>query len=300
MAVTTDFPHIQRIVRFSLTTADAERAAQFYEAAFGCRRIGTDRLGGPDFERLICVDGGAKRITLRLGRETVELLQFDVPGRRYPQAASSYDLFFQHFAIVVPDMERAFQRLSGVAGWQPISMGGPQRLPASSGGVIAFKFRDPEGHPLELLAFPESGDPRWQKAADGETCLGIDHTAIGVSNTGGSVAFYESFGLAASARSFNYGSAQQRLDDLADVEVDVTALAPPDGTPHLELLCYRNTRGGCQPPTRAPRGNDIVSTRIVFEGAGQDGDLLVRDPDGHALLLVSRASPRWPPAGART
>ena len=31
------------------------------------------------------------------------------------------------------------------------------------GGVAAFKFRDPDGHPLELIQFPAGvGDPRWQ------------------------------------------------------------------------------------------------------------------------------------------
>lgn len=289
-----DLPHVRRIIRFSLTTADAERAARFYEAAFGCRRIGTDRLSGPEFCRLMGAGGGADRITLRLGREIVEFLQFDVPGSRYPHDPSSSDLFFQHFAIVVSDMGRAFQRLSGVAGWKPISIDGPQRLPASSGGVTAFKLRDPEGHPLELLAFPKGCNARWSNAAGDEICLGMDHSAISVSDGAASVAFYEALGLAVSARSFNCGSAQERLDDVAGARVDVTALAPLRDTPHLELLCYRNThrRSG----TAVPRSNDIACTRVVFELAERGRDLLLRDPDGHALLLVSQASPHWPSA----
>ena len=47
-----------------------------------------------------------------------------------------------------------YARLSAHAGWTTISTDGPQLLPASSGGVTAYKFRDPEGHPLELIAFP--------------------------------------------------------------------------------------------------------------------------------------------------
>lgn len=290
-----DLPHVRRILRFSLTTADAERASRFYQAAFGCRRIAMDRLAGPEFERLMGVGGGADRITMGLGRETVELLQFDVPGRPYPQDPASSDLFFQHFAIVVSDMGRAFERLSGVAGWTAVSAGGPQRLPASSGGVTAFKFRDPEGHPLELLAFPKGGGFRLSEAAGGETCLGIDHSAISVSDGAKSVAFYEDLGLAVSARSLNQGPAQERLDGVGDAEVDVIALTPPRGTPHLEQLCYRNTRG--RSLAAAPRCNDVARTRIVFELApaqgGSDGTRLVRDPDGHALLLVSQASPHW-------
>lgn len=45
------------------------------------------------------------------------------------------------------------------------------RLPESSGGVTAFKFRDPDGHPLELLAFPDGKVPsRWGAQPDAELC----------------------------------------------------------------------------------------------------------------------------------
>ena len=176
--MSADPPRIARLVRFSLTTADAKSAAQFYETAFGCRRIATDRLCGLEFDELTGVTGGADRITLSLGREIIELMQFDFPGEPYPRESSSSDLVFQHFAIVVADMKQAFQRLSTIGGWTPISTAGPQHLPVSSGGVTAFKFRDPEGHPLELLAFPEGGNLSWPAVSADEICLGIDHSAI--------------------------------------------------------------------------------------------------------------------------
>jgi len=288
--MTAHMPRIDRLACFSLTTADASAAAQFYEAAFGCRRIATDRLCGPDFERLMGVTGGADRITLSLGREIIELVQFDLSGEPYPRESSSSDLVFQHFAIVVADIERAFQRLSTVAGWTPISTAGPQRLPASSGGVTAFKFRDPEGHPLELLAFPEGGSSNWPAVSRDETCLGIDHSAIGVSDSTVSIAFYESLGLEMSARSFNHGAAQERLDDVPAVEVDVTALAPICPTPHLELLGYRSAE---RSPGSVRRSNDIASTLLVFEllggsnpAAGEIKPSLICDPDGHAFLVA--------------
>jgi catechol 2,3-dioxygenase-like lactoylglutathione lyase family enzyme len=234
--------------------------------------------------------GGADRITLNLGREIIELVQFDLPGEPYPHASSSSDLVFQHFAIVVADMMRAFQRLSTVAGWTPISTGGPQRLPASSGGVMAFKFRDPEGHPLELLAFP--GDVRSNSpgVASEEICLGIDHSAISVSDSAVSIAFYQKLGLCVSARSFNHGCEQQRLDDVPDAQVDVTALTPRCPTPHLELLCYRRAQ---QRLTPIRRSNDIANSHLVFElcsgSTAVDGQIIVRsmrDPDGHAFLIA--------------
>lgn len=286
----TDNPlRIGRLARFGLTTADAKSAANFYEAAFGCRRIATDRLCGPDFERLMDVSGGADRITLSLGREIIQLVQFDSPGAPYPSTSLSSDLVFQHFAIVVADIEQAFQRLSAIAGWAPISTAGPQRLPASSGGVVAFKFRDPEGHPLELLAFPDEACPNWQAESPGEICLGIDHSAISVSDSAASSAFYQDLGFSVSARSFNHGIEQQRLDDVPGAEVDVTALAPHRPTPHLELLCYRVAQ---QSPTSVRKSNDIASTHLVFDctisnaAEGRINMCLMHDPDGHALLIT--------------
>jgi len=281
---------IGRLARFGLTTADANSAASFYEAAFGCRRIATDRLCGPDFEQLMNVTDGADRITLSLGREIIQLMQFDSPGAAYPAASSSSDLVFQHIAIVVADMERAFQRLSAIAGWTPISTAGPQRLPASSGGVTAFKFRDPEGHPLELLKLPDDAGSNWKAVSSDEIFLGIDHSAISVSDSAASIAFYQNLGLSVHARSFNHGSEQQRLDDLPDAEVDVTALAPHCSAPHLELLCYR---GSQQIPTLVRRSNDIASTHLAFElctaSDAAESHVKMRsmhDPDGHAFLIA--------------
>ncbi|MGB8684208.1 MAG: hypothetical protein WCD12_15080, partial [Candidatus Binatus sp.] len=60
--------------------------------------------------------------------------------------------------------------------------------------VTALKFRDPEGHPLELIAFPPDDTPaKWQRSSTAE-CLGIDHSAISVAVTERSVKFYERLG----------------------------------------------------------------------------------------------------------
>jgi catechol 2,3-dioxygenase-like lactoylglutathione lyase family enzyme len=140
---------VNRLARFELVTPDADRLAQFYQRAFGFRRLTDELHSGSDFEQLRGVKGGARSTTVAFGRQTVDLLQFDQLGRPYPSPASSTDLIFQHIAIVVADMSKAYQRLSTVGGWVAISTDGPQRLPRSSGGVTAFKFRDPDGHPLE-------------------------------------------------------------------------------------------------------------------------------------------------------
>src|SRR5205814_1846750 len=69
-------------------------------------------------------------------------------------------------------------------------------------------------------------------------CLGIDHSAIVVANTGRSVAFYRDvLGFAIGPQSLNRGKEQIRLDRVPDAVVEVTSLDPaPVSTPHLEFL----------------------------------------------------------------
>jgi catechol 2,3-dioxygenase-like lactoylglutathione lyase family enzyme len=273
---------IARLARFVLVSADVGSLATFYERALGFHRIADARA------EVFDVEGGAMRITLGLGREIVELVQFDQPGAAYPDAATSSDLAFQHFAIVAADMHAAYRRLSEAGGWRAISSVGPQRLPASSGGVTAFKFRDPEGHPLELLSFPAGeAPPRWRTNGADEPCLGIDHSAISVSDSVRSTAFYEGLGLAVTARSLNRGPKQEALDGASEPPVEVIALAPPKASPHVELLCYR----AAARHAAAPSDNDIAATRLVFESsqpsAPYAAPFSLHDPDGHRLLIVA-------------
>ena len=217
-------------------------------------------------------------------------LQFDQPGRPYPDDVSASDLCFQHFAIVVTDMKRAYEQLRSTDGWSPISTNGPQQLPQSSGGVTAFKFRDPDGHPLEFLAFPQGKlPPHWQARSCGDLFLGIDHSAISVSDTERSEAFYKALGLRVAARSLNDGIEQEQLDGVSRPEVEVTALEAEEPTPHLELLCYRSVS---HRPAIVLRGNDVAATRLVFErgllsSAGSNRREALIDPDGHHLMIVS-------------
>ena len=190
--------------------------------------------------------------------------------------------------------------------WTAISTDGPQILPASSGGVTAFKFRDPEGHPLELLAFAPGATPAHWAFRSANLCLGIDHSAVSVADTDRSVAFYSRLGLARTASSLNVGPEQEKLDDLLGAVVEVTALAPPiQAVPHVELLCYRGNFDRRNLPTNR---NDVAATQLVFEvesdgldaivalnrdttisssTTAESGGLrvLLRDPDGHLLCL---------------
>ncbi|MDQ6646145.1 MAG: VOC family protein [Pseudomonadota bacterium] len=284
-----------RVLHLKLNTANARYLADFYEKALGFRFISREHLSGARREGISPVSGRALRITLALGAQTVELDQFvDQPGRPYPEGSLASDLIFQHFAIVVADMDDAMQRLSAVSGWTSITVDGPQHLPASSGGVVAFKFRDPDGHPLELLAFPPHDTPRqWRSSGAAGPFLGIDHTAISVTDSARSIAFYEALGLAVSNRSLNDDVTQARLDHGEHPVVEVTAMAPDVATPHLELLCYRGERDEAPLDLRA---NDVAATCVVFGPVGErappiDGDAApmchLQDPDGHYLSIES-------------
>ena len=276
-----------------LCSAQAKPLAAFYESALGFRRVAVEHLSGARTQERLGVKGRTLRITLELGAQRIKLLQFvDHPGRDYPLDSTAADLVFQHFAIVVADMDQAMLQLSRTPGWTPITREGPQRLPASSGGVNAFKFRDPEGHPLELLAFPSGNTPdAWRHPSGSGPFLGIDHSAISVADSGRSVAFYQSVGLQVSSRSLNEGPIQAALDHLDQPIAEVIAMAPAQAPPHVELLCYQ--RSGTDAPLDLG-ANDVAATCLVFESdrhslhpevAAAPGHDLV-DPDGHHLAIV--------------
>jgi catechol 2,3-dioxygenase-like lactoylglutathione lyase family enzyme len=282
------------LARIEMVCGDPQALADFYQAAFGFRRMAGGRSS------TIRDD-----IELALGRQVIKLIGAQPGGRSYPADVAGWSPLFQHIAIVVPDMARAYAHLSTITGWTPISTSGPQLLPVTSGGVSAFKFRDPDGHPLELIAFPPTAVPPQWKTTSQDVCLGIDHSAVSVSNTARSIEFYESLGLHRSGGSLNAGPAQAMLDDVDEPVVEVTALTPAQPTPHVELLCYRGDFDR-RVPAQAP--NDVTATRLVLtvesratldvvcastSSAILSGPAshenkyraLLHDPDGHLIWL---------------
>lgn len=303
----------------ALTVADLDRSRAFYTQVLDCTVEDEVELDGSAWEALRGVAPLRMRVArLRLGEEHLELTQYlSPPGRPAPADARSNDRWFQHAAIVVADMDRAHARLRA-QGVVPIS-NGPQRLPdwnPAAGGIRAFYFRDPDGHPLELIWFPPGkGDPRWQAPAGGALFRGIDHTAIAVADTDASVAFYrDHLGLRAAGHSENYGPEQDGLNGIVGSRVRITGLRAPRG-PGIELLEYLAPGDG-RPYPPDSHASDLVwwSTRLVtangdrVEALGQgrpadppgdelgfDRGVTVRDPDGHALEIVepSRTGRAW-------
>ena len=302
------------IDRVTLIVSDLDRAEDDYVRTFACS---VEQRGDidPALTGVLCIrQARGRRSLLQLGRERIELLEFtEAGGRPYPLGSTSTDLWFQHMAIVVNDMRQAYLRVMANRRFRPISRNGPVRLPETSGGVMAFKFRDHDGHPLELLAFPEGHVPAQWRAANGTgTFLGVDHTAIAVSDTASSVRFFTSvFGFSVGTRTENQGPEQAALDDVEAVCVSVTRLAPDLPAPRMELLRYHV--GTRRPVPASTASNDIVATHSAVRAASLDPiaaaldrrstpvadrdfmvlregmrAVLVAGPDGHRFLVEER------------
>lgn len=257
-----------RIAAFRLVTQQSELLAAFY-AALGFT-ISDPHPISADEMAMLGIAGAGTRWPMQLGGTIVELDCYDQPGSPYPDDADAASICFQHLALVTDDVAAAWSRALS-AGAVPISDTGPVTLPPSSGGVTAVKFRDPEGHPLELLSFPDPGAKGWR----GTGMLGIDHSAIVVSDRTASEAFYTAHGLTCSDATLNHGQEQAALDGLHDPVIDVVPMMPQQAPPHVELLHYRHSSGA---PAASIEVADVAATRSVWQGGTP---ALVRDPDGH-------------------
>lgn len=300
----------------AVTVADLDRSVDFYTKILTFEKESEREVDGEAFERLYGVFGMKARIAcLRLGQERLELMQFLAPeGRPMPGDSRSNDAWFQHVAIIVSDMDAAYQRLRE---WKVRHASpGPQRLPEwnpNAGGIRAFYFRDPDGHPLEILWFPPGkGDARWHRG-DGRLFLGIDHTAIVVGDTEASLRVYrDALGMKVAGESENYGPEQERLNNVFGARLRITGLRGETG-PGIEFLEYIAPRDGRPYPADA-KANDLLhwQTRLVdvspddtaaalhrlpvrfispgvltLPGGGPERKaFLFRDPDGHAVQIA--------------
>jgi catechol 2,3-dioxygenase-like lactoylglutathione lyase family enzyme len=315
VSVSAQSPQVA-VESIGMTVSDMDRAVEFY-SALTFQKVSDVEVLGDEFEHLEGVFGARMRIVrMQLGNEYLDLTQYLAPaGRPIPADSRSNDLWFQHAAIVVRDMDQAFDKLRSLK-VQFVSTG-PQTLPPSIkavAGIKAFYFRDPDQHNLEIIYFPQrKGDPRWQQKTD-KVFLGIDHTAIGISNTEASLKFYRDLlGMRKAGESENFGTEQEHLNQVFGAHLHITGMRASSG-PGIEFLEYLTPRDGRPPPVDL-HANDIVhwqtmiSTndvdllakklrdahiRFISPGlivmpkdkAGFSKGVLVADPDGHRVLLI--------------
>lgn len=310
---------VEAVDAVGMTVSDMDRSLEFYTQVLPFEKVSDVEVWGTEYEHLQGVFGLRMRIVrLRLGDESIELTEYLTPkGRPIPVDSRSNDYWFQHVAIIVSDMDSAYQWLRQHKVQHAST--GPQRLPdwnPNAGGIQAFYFKDPDGHSLEILQFPaEKGDPKWHRPS-ARLFLGIDHTAIVVRNTAASLKFYRDLlGLSIAGKSENYGTEQEHLNNVFGARLRITSLRAAEG-PGIEFLEYLTPRDGRPFPDDA-HANDLLhwQTKLVTKNAeaasqqarvgnytfvspgtvtipqnqlGFQKVVTVQDPDGHVMQLVEK------------
>jgi catechol 2,3-dioxygenase-like lactoylglutathione lyase family enzyme len=295
---------VQSVASVGFTVSDMDRSMAFYRDVLTFKQVSDVEVDGPEYDQLWGIFGVRARVVrMQLGEQQLELIEFLSPPdvRPIPVPSYSNDLWFQHFAIVVRDMEEAWAQLRKHHVRQISPR--PQTIPVSNtaaAGIKAIKFRDPDGHNLELLWFPEgNGSPKWHQPfspalpasartlsfpgspthppgaaetaplPDSNLFLGIDHTAMTVQSTENSIKFYRDLlGLTVAGGSFNIGTEQELLDSLSGAHVRVTGVKPVVGPPGVEFLEYEFPKAGRPMPADShPTDLWYWQTRLVVSDA---------------------------------
>ena len=309
-------PKVTAIKSIGITVQDMNRSLPFYEKVLHFKLVSNDTIQSEEYSSLVNVKNAVVHLVkLKLGDERIELIDFIYPeGKGYPEDSHSNDFWFQHIAIITSNMDSAYAWLK-LNDAKNISVE-PQRLPdwnKNAGGIKAFYFQDPDGHPLEILEFPpDKGNAKWHKKSN-QLFLGIDHTAIAVSNTDESLKFYRDvLGMEVGDESENYGIEQSRLNNVEGAHLKITGLHSDFGF-GIEFLNYLTPKGGRSNPENI-NANDLVhwqtklSTKNIDElfskiknagyqtytgiitmnknYAGFSKGFIVKDPNGHRLLII--------------
>ena len=310
---------VKSVEAVGMTVSDIDRSVEFFSKVLSFEKISDVEVHGEEYEKLQGLFGLRMRVArMKLGNETVELTQYLAPeGRPIPADWRSNDHAFQHIAIVVSDMDKAYQQLR--AHKVRHASTGPQTIPPSNkaaAGIRAFYFKDTDGHNFEIIYFPPGkGDPRWQRKDD-KLFLGIDHTAIVVSSTQTSLKFYRDLlGLKLVGESMNSGTEQEHLNNVAGARLRISGLRVASG-PGIEFLEYLAPRDG-RPAPKDTRANDLWHwqttlltanttqttqklgcglARVISAGVAQISDknfaftkgFLARDSDGHDLQFIEK------------
>jgi len=309
------YAQVNKVDAIGFTVKDMNRSVKFYQDVLGFKKVSDNEFSGSACENLKGLFGlNIRVVRMQLGEEFIELTDYlTTGGRSIPEDQKSNDLFFQHIAIVVSDMEKAFQQLKKYK-VEYVSTA-PQTLPVSNVAAAVIKnfyFHNLDVHNLNVIYFPKGkGNPKWQTAGN-KIFLGIDHTAIGVSNTEVSQKFYEGLlGIERKGDSWNFGTEQEHLNNVEGASLHITGFRATTG-PGVEFLEYLKPGPGKKYPadTKADdiwfwlttlftkdaedlynklktSGYTFISKEIVHVQANgiHSKSFIVKDPDGHAMLI---------------
>ena len=139
----------------SITTADVDRLAAFYEANFGFARVyeGEWDGGAPTADAIFGLsDTSVRMVMLRSANAFLALFEFRRPAEDRSDSRRVSVPGFTHIAVVTDDIDADYRRL--VAAGVPFNCP-PQDAPGLCRAAYA---RDPDGNLVELLQ-PAPGGP---------------------------------------------------------------------------------------------------------------------------------------------
>ncbi|MEO1670109.1 MAG: VOC family protein, partial [Cyanobacteria bacterium J06631_2] len=286
---------VREVEMVGITVRDMERAIAFYTDALSFRKISDVEVHGEEYEKLLGLLGVRLRLVqMQLGSEKIELIQhLTSQGQPISLNSSRKDLWFQHIAIAVTDMSQADQKLRehGITKVSSASPKLPEYIEAA--GSETFYFRDPDGNTLELIHYPsDQGNSRWQNSTQ-QVFMGIDHTAIAISNTEASRQFYQNIlGLEVAGES-EYDLEQENLSNVQDPQLKTTGLKAKHGIgiEFIEYLQPQNVQP--IPIDTSPQDMTHWETTLVVEDTNMVAEKLLID--GHQFVseaLVNITEPK--------
>ncbi len=313
---------VSKVESVGFTVSDMDKAIDFYTRILPFEKVSETETFGSEFEHLSGVFGARVRIVrLKLGGEFLELTEYlTAGGRPIPVDSRSHDKWFQHIAIIVSDMDKAFEELRKnkvrYASTAPQTL--PKTIPKAA-GISAFYFKDFDNHVLEILHFPpDKGAKKWHDLENsGNIFLGIDHTAMVVGDSDESLKFYrDSLGLVVAGTSDNFGNEQEHLNNVFGAKLHITGLRTKEEGIAVEFLEYLAPRDGKLFP-KDTKSNDLWHWQTSFEAVKADDlatilfknkyhfistgvvnfnennlgckkAILVRDADGHAARIIEK------------
>jgi len=132
------------VEKVTITVNDLDVSLPFYQDLLGFKKVDEQNLSGKELNRLFGINNARLSVhivQLQLGDEIIELQEFknEENVHQIPVDSKSNDLWFQHIAIVVNDMEKAYEKLAEY-GVTHVSTS-PQTLPTyitAAAGIKAF------------------------------------------------------------------------------------------------------------------------------------------------------------------
>src|ERR1041385_8584098 len=103
---------VREVGAIGLTVNDLARELNFFTNTLPFELVSISDAGGEEQEHLLALKNVKLRVaTLKLGDERIMLTKhLSQKGRPIPQDSRSFDRWFQHIAIVVSDMDKAYAR----------------------------------------------------------------------------------------------------------------------------------------------------------------------------------------------